>query len=36
MSVVLEAEALDWYEAAYRKITEDDVILGEEGGIITG
>ena len=34
LSAFLEAEALDRYEAAYRRITEDDT--GEEGGNITG
>ncbi|KAK3897830.1 hypothetical protein C8A05DRAFT_38595 [Staphylotrichum tortipilum] len=29
LSAFLETEALDWYEAAHGKITEDDA--GEEG-----
>ena len=36
LSSFLETEALDRYEAAHGKITEDDATLGEEGGIVTG
>ena len=36
LSAFLETEALDRYEAAHGKITEDDATPGEEGDNVTG
>ena len=36
MSAFLETEALDRYEAAHTKITEDHATPGEEGSNVTG